>query len=130
MKTKLNLAKIGIKAYRKAYMKKWVKLHPHKKRYASRKKYFKVKNKQRAKKGMFKTNHYKQRERTRRASPNTALMIVEVLLSLMNPNEDDKNLTQLYRVVHSANKFNSCFKVHEDWRQQTIKLAKSLRNLF
>lgn len=36
-------------------------------------------------------------------------------------------LSLLYRVVHSANEANGCYKVHKNWRKEAEELWKTLR---
>lgn len=99
----------------------------NKERYTQRKEYFKTKNKERTAKGIWRTDKYRQTQRIRKANPQTALLVIEKLLSVMNPDEKNKDLNLLYRIAHSANRNYDCYKVHEDWRKETIKLAKELR---
>lgn len=46
------------------------------------------------------------------------LETIEKIILLADPDEKNKTLMQIYRIVHSANDENSCYKIHNDWREE------------
>jgi hypothetical protein len=42
----------------------------------------------------------------------------EELISNLDPDEKNKDLSTLYRYIHSHNVSHSCYSVHQNWRDE------------
>lgn len=57
-----------------------------------------------------------------------ALKLIEKVASLANEDETNETLNQIYLIAHSNNPNNSCFNVHENWREKSAEINNELKD--
>lgn len=57
------------------------------------------------------------------------LQLVEWIAGEDNPKDIDKKLSAIYRFVHGFREDACCKGVHQDWRDEGIKLLAELKKL-